>query len=295
MKIALIFKPNQRVALGERCLNVLKTYKRLELAQFDLEEIQEVKPIFDLYFRIDDGDYTIDIPELHPCCWWISDTHLPKAYKKIKEKIKKYDYIFCMQKEGAERLYKETGKECYWVPWAVDEISEDFKFLSDKERIWDICFIGTDGKHSLRKVGLEILKMNYPNSYFGRIHYTELLNYYSKARIVVNYPINNDINARMFESMGAGALLINHKIKNNGFNELFKENEHLVLFEDITKELKEKVDYYLKNKEEREKIAYDGFQYVKNNHTYRHRLIQIFKIIGLNLEDFYENKNLSYF
>jgi spore maturation protein CgeB len=161
----------------------------------------------------------------------------------------------------------------------------DFKFPQEEEKIWDICFIGTEGKHSLRKVVLEILKINYPNSYFGRAHYTEILNYYSKARIVVNYPINNDINLRIFEAMSAGALVITHRIKDNGFEEIFKENEHLVVFDDILKEMRQKIDFYLENKDLRQKIAYQGFEYVKNNHTFRHRLRDIFKIIGFDLEN----------
>jgi glycosyltransferase involved in cell wall biosynthesis len=190
-----------------------------------------------------------------------------------------------MQKEGKIRLEKETKKCCFWIPWATDEVPLDFKFPQEEEKIWDICFIGTEGKHSLRKVVLEILKINYPNSYFGRAHYTEILNYYSKARIVVNYPINNDINLRIFEAMSAGALVITHRIKDNGFEEIFKENEHLVVFDDILKEMRQKIDFYLGNKDLRQKIAYQGFEYVKNNHTLRHRLRDIFKIIGFDLEN----------
>ncbi|MCM8800638.1 MAG: glycosyltransferase [Candidatus Omnitrophica bacterium] len=183
-------------------------------------------------------------------------------------------------------MKKEVKKLCFWIPWAGDEVPSYFRFIPDKEKVWDICFIGTEGKYSLRKVVLEILKINYSNSYFGKAPYTEILNYYSKARIVVNYPINNDINARIFEAMSAGALVMTHRIKDNGFEEIFQEGRHLVVFDDILKELKQKIDYYLENKNEREKIAYTGFEYVKNNHTYRYRLKEIFKIIGFELDKF---------
>ncbi|MCM8824360.1 MAG: glycosyltransferase [Candidatus Omnitrophica bacterium] len=287
MRFALIYNRNQRVALGERCLKVLKDYPRLKISQFDLKEIQNIKTEFDFYLRIDDGDYSLDLPSgLRPCAFWVADTHLPKPYRRIKAKVKNYDFVFCMQKEGAQRLSKETKKNCFWVPWAEDEVPSDFRFIPDKEKVYDICFIGTEGKYSLRKVVLEILKINYKNFYFGRVPYTELFNYYSKARIVVNYPINNDINARIFEAMSGGALVITHRIKDNGFEDIFQEGSHLVVFDEILKELKLKIDYYLGNKDEREEIAHNGFEYVKNNHTYRHRLKEIFKIIGFNLEKF---------
>ncbi len=87
MKVALIYNRNQRTGLGERCQKILENYKNLEIAQFDLNEIQKVKGGFDLYFRIDDGDYTLDIPHnLHPSAWWVADTHLPKSYKKIEKR-----------------------------------------------------------------------------------------------------------------------------------------------------------------------------------------------------------------
>jgi len=286
MRIALIYNRNQRVGLGERCQKILESYSRLEIEQFNLEEIQKIENGFDLYLRIDDGDYFQEIPSyLHPCAWWVADTHLPKPYKKIKGKIKNYDFVFCAQKEGAERLQRETGKKCYWVPWATDEIPSDFSFPQEENKKWDICFIGITGKYSLRKVVLEILKINYRNIFIGRAHYTELRDYYSKSRIVVNYPINNDINARIFEAMSSGSLVITYRIKDNGFEELFKEGKHLIVFDDIFIEMREKVDYYLSNPEERNRIAKEGFEYVRSKHTYRHRLKEIFKLMGYNLEN----------
>lgn len=285
MKLALIYNPNQRVALGERCFDVLKDYKGLEISQLNLVEVQSIEGGFDLYLRIDDGDYTLDIPHnLRPSAWWVADTHLPKSYKKIKSKIKNYDFIFCAQKEGAQRLYKETGKKTFWIPWACDEPPADFKFIEDKEKIWDICFIGTSGKYSLRKVVLEIIRINYKNIFIGRADYKQLRDYNSRARIVVNYPINNDINARIFEAMSAGSLVITCRIKNNGFSEIFEEGENIVVFEDILKDMKQKIDYYLQNKEERERITLKGFELVNRYHTYRHRLREMFKIMGYDLE-----------
>ncbi len=286
MKIALIYNRNQRVALGERCFGVLKRYRGLEITQFDLGEIQKIKGGFDLYFRIDDGDYTSDIPKsLNPSCWWISDTHLPKPYKKIKSKVKNYDFIFCAQKEGAERLHRETGKVTYWIPWAADEIPADFEFPPEENKVWDICFIGTSGKYSLRKVVLEILKLNYKNVFIGKAPYTRLREYYSKARIVINYPINNDINARIFEAMSSGALVITYRIVGNGFEDIFEEDKHLVVFDDILEEMRAKIDYYLESTNERRRISEEGFRLVRENHTYCHRLIQMFKIMGHSLDE----------
>ncbi len=286
MRLALIYNRGQRTGLGERCQKVLETYPQLDVSQFDLREIRKVKGGFDLYFRIDDGDYTEDIPSgLKPSAWWVADTHLPKAYRKIVRKINNYDFVFCAQKDGAEKLSQKRGRKVHWIPWATDSIPEGFLPLAEEEKKWDICFIGTSGKYTLRRVVLEILKLNYKNLFIGMVPYTQLFDYYSRARIVVNYPINNDINARIFEAMGAASLLVTYRIVDNGFTDLFEEGKHLVVFDDILKEMKEKIDYYLESTDERRKIAEEGFRYVQNNHTYRHRLTQMFKIMGYRLDE----------
>lgn len=285
MKLALIYNRNQRVRMGERCYKVLSGYNDLDISQFDLKEVQELKEGFDLYFRIDDGDYSVSIPErLHPYGWWLSDTHLKKPFKKMVKNAVGCDYIFCCQKEGTEKLSFATGMRALWVAPAADELLPVQRFKEDKEKKWDICFIGTTGKYSLRRVVLESIKINYPNSFIGRADYSEIYDYYSKSRIVINYPINNDINMRIFEAMGAGALVVTSRIRNNGFNAIFKEDEHLVVFDDIFGDMVEKIFFYLDNPEEREKIAQCGFEYVRNNHTYRHRLISMINAMGFELK-----------
>lgn len=252
---------------------------------FSLTEIQKLDETFDLYLRIDDGDYNETVPEkFHPQAWWISDTHLKKPFQKMIKSSCNCDYIFCCQKEGAKQLATSTSKKTFWIPPAADELSDAQIFKEDEKRKWDVCFIGTKGKYSLRKVILEKIKINYPNSFIGRVDYSKIYDYYSRSKIVVNYPINNDINMRTFEAMGAGALVLMFRIKDNGFNSIFTENKNLVVFDDIVGGLKTKIDYYLKNTEERMRIAKEGFNLIRNNHTYRHRLLEMFKIMGFKLE-----------
>jgi hypothetical protein len=283
MKIALICNSGERMPLGKIYKGILESYKGVSASHFLLKDIQGVKGGFDYYLRVGDDDYEEVPSHLHPIGWWVNDTHLKKCYKKIKRMAKNYDFIFCAQKEGARKLSLETGRKTYWIPWAAEKISSDFEFVSEKDKVWDIVFVGTTGKYSLRKVALETIKSGYPNSFVGRADYWSLRDYYSKARIVVNYSINNDINPRIFEAMSAGALVIARKIINNGIEEIFEENKHLVIFEDIIKEMKGKIDYYLKNSGERERVARSGFEYVNAKHTYCQRIRRMMEIMGVKL------------
>ena len=72
--------------------------------------------------------------------------------------------------------------------------------------------------------------------------------------------------------------LVPSAIPNRDTQSLFNNQEHLVIFKDVT-DLQKKVDYYLKHPEECLKIAENGYQEVLKKHTYRHRLTDILQTI----------------
>lgn len=267
-------------------MEVLRRDPLLELCQFDVQEIQSVKGGFDFCIRFDDGDYTVEMPRhLRPAAWWISDTHLRKPYKKIRRQARDYDALFLAQKDDIQRLKRDAGVTAYWLPWAADALKPGQVFLGDEQRLYDICFIGTEGKYSLRKVVIETLRHYYSNSYIGRAEREQLYDFYSKAKIVVNYPIHNDINARFFEAMGAGAMLLTYRVEGNGISEIFEEDKHLVMFDDILGEMRQKIDFYLAHPQQRMEIAKNGFDLVNGRHTYQDRLKTLFKTIGIALSE----------
>jgi len=90
----------------------------------------------------------------------------------------------------------------------------------------------------------------------------------------------------------SGSMLITNRIKNNGFKELFEENKDLVIF-DSWKDLKEKIDYYLKNEEEREKIALSGYQKAINYHKYEDRVKFILEKVEELKKEKFENPNFA--
>lgn len=280
MNLGFIARAGGRLPLAEIFTDIANATEGVQAHTLDLDNLDNIKETCDFYIRLGDDGYEQLPSYIKPVAWWITDTHLPKAYKKIKQRVADYDLIFCAQKEGAYRIRKDTGKNAYWVPCATTKAPVGFNFRGEDEKRWDVCFVGTSDKHSLRKVVLEQIRINCPNAFVGKLPWAKIREYYSRAKVVVNYSINNDINLRFFETMGAGALLLTNRINNNGFDDLFEDGENLVVYDNIMQDLPKKLNYYIKDKLKREQIARAGFNLVNQKHTFTNRFRQMLEIIN---------------
>jgi glycosyltransferase involved in cell wall biosynthesis len=276
MKIALVFNKDRADTTGCYFERVLER-SHLHFEYFPTQSARRIGKGFDLYLRIDHGDYKYDLPcYLRPKAFLAIDTHLKKPYKKILRQAKHYDFVFVAQKEGALNLSKALRKRVDWIPLACEpEIHKKLNL----EKKYDVGFVGSyGGKGSLREELLLEVKSRFPNSFIGGAPHTKMAEIYSSSKIGLNYSLNNDINMRIFEILCCGAMLITNKIKENGFDELFKEGHHLVTYT-TKEELINLIVYYLRNDKEREAIAQAGHTITINHHTYRHRIKKMFEII----------------
>ncbi|MBU3933969.1 MAG: hypothetical protein KKH11_04820 [Candidatus Omnitrophica bacterium] len=115
MRIALIFNKEAPYTTGSYIEKALNN-SNLEFRHFWTSQAHLIKPEFDLYLRIDHGDYKYDLPEyLRPSVFLAIDTHLKKPFRKILRQARHYDFVFCAQKEGAEKL-KRKAINSYWLP-----------------------------------------------------------------------------------------------------------------------------------------------------------------------------------
>lgn len=275
MKLALIFNKEREDTIGRYFEDAARAMG-LVFDHFWTSD-EKIPAGYDLYLRIDHGDYKFDIPgHLKPCAFYAIDTHLDKPYKKIREQAKRYDFMFCAQKSGAERLRRDTGIEAAWVPIACDP--ERHKDLGIERRL-DIAFVGTEGKKNLRGELLKALARRYRKSFIGRADSRLMSNIYSSAKIGFNYSINNDINMRMFEVLSCGALLITNRVVHNGFEELFADEENVAVYGDM-RDMFDKIDYFLEHDTERNRIARNGHELAVSRYTYKDRLKTMLEACG---------------
>ena len=250
MKIALI---RNKESESTTAVYIEKVIKRagIDYVVFGVKDFSSIPKDFDLYFRIDHGDYKYDIlNDLHPSVFYAIDTHLKKPFKKIARQATHYDIVFCAQKNGAERLRNKAKVDAVWVPLGCDP---NIHKKIDTPKIYDIGFVGRDAQKFDRGRHLKILNEKYPKSFIGIADFKEMGVIYSSSKVGFNSSIVNDVNMRIFEIMASGCFLLTNFIKNNGLEKLFINKEHLVTYKN-DKEMIKLIDYYLNNEKERERV-----------------------------------------
>ncbi len=105
---------------------------------------------------------------------------------------------------------------------------------------------------------------------------------YSASRLVFNRSIRNDVNMRVFEALACGSLLMTNDLADNGQDELFQDGVHLATYRDGD-ELLDKIHFYLRREDLRERLAAAGRSEALSRHTYRHRMQWILESVAVRL------------
>lgn len=80
-----------------------------------------------------------------------------------------------------------------------------------------------------------------------------------------------------------GRCLVTNAVEDNGFEELFRDREHLVVYRS-PQDLWELLDYYVAHDDEREAIARRGRQLAHTQHTYVHRVRTMLQVLCERLD-----------
>jgi glycosyltransferase involved in cell wall biosynthesis len=182
-----------------------------------------------------------------------------------------FDHLFLYQRNYVSAFTEHAKDHVHWMPFACDTESV---FPLDLPRDLDVAFVGKliNPEHERSRIVTEIgrrWKLN-PQHYYPQAGIPSI---YSRAKIVLNLPLKDDLNFRTFEAMSCGALLLTRRIA-NGQEALFEEGRHYAAFSSQA-ELMDKISYYLAHDRERKEIAAAGLREVRAKHTLRLRLEQL--------------------
>ncbi|MBO4900785.1 MAG: glycosyltransferase [Lachnospiraceae bacterium] len=99
---------------------------------------------------------------------------------------------------------------------------------------------------------------------------------YNGSRINLNISLRSIVNGiplRCFDIMGAGGFLLTSYA--GDMTQFFTDGEHYISF-DSMEDMLTKCAYYLEHEDERSGIAAAGLAAIKENHTYYHRVLEMF-------------------
>lgn len=250
----------------------------------------------DYHFWVDWGEDALGYPEFHipndggKTIYVASDTHLGAEYRFTK--AQEFDYVFFNQKRAVDEYKKMVkypkGQVIDWLPHAFEP--QAYPNIETLKK-YDVCFIGHlqadepnfNGMSRVR--ALDRLFKEFPDFYYGSRNsaflgknmFEDAAHHFSESKIVFNISIRDDINMRVFETLGTGSFLLTNWLPTLG--ELFEDGKHLVTYKDYD-DMTEKAHYYLEHDDERIKIAQAGYNEVIQKHTYQHRIEKIFEIIN---------------
>jgi glycosyltransferase involved in cell wall biosynthesis len=202
-----------------------------------------------------------------PTAWYAIDTHMD--FDKHVHIGRIFDMSFVAQKQYLPALTEAGVRHAQWMPLAF---APELAPVEPMEKNIDIAYVGSENAdmHPHRSALLNALRAVFASTHFGRATPLDMGRIYASAKLVFNRSINNDVNMRFFEAMGAGAVLLSDRIVDNGVEDLFEEGYHYLTYCD-EHDLVRLVRELLVNPIRMQQIGDAARSRVMSAHTYQHR------------------------
>jgi hypothetical protein len=201
------------------------------------------------------------------------DTHLHREWHRHYAPL--FDRVFAAQLNqlGPLSAYR-SGVE--WLPLSFPYEPE---FLPWESRVHDVSFVGTvDASLNPARVGLlgRLASLGRP------VHVAQgsCGPVYRASRAVLNQSVGDDLNARVFEAMGFGAVLITDRLSHS-LREIGEPGRDFLVYEPgDASDAGAKIRWVLENPAEAEAMARRGNAKVSGSHTIRHRIRRVSEVLA---------------
>ena len=230
-------------------------------------------------------------------CLWFPDpvVNLGKSYFFNCN----YDALFFKEPFIVNKIKRLSNLPVYFLPECFNPFAYDIPEIKPKPET-DIVTFGSF--YSWRNLQLEIF-LNYNIKFFGSdppdwlksnlknfhsgypVFLNDKSNMLLKSKVVLNnlnFGEIQSLSARVFETAGIGAFQIFDFT--DSVSDIFEEFE-CVTFKN-SEDMKDKVDYFLNNPFERDKIAAAARKKILKKHTYKNRIDTLLKVIYENGKGF---------
>jgi spore maturation protein CgeB len=151
-----------------------------------------------------------------PKAYYVQDPHASLQRYLDFANVQEYDYVFVTQKDSMEYFRRHGCKNVTWLPWGFDhDIIVDYSERRDIE----IVFCGTVYPGSERERLVKLLENKF-GLVSPRVYLRDMVAVLRRSKIAFNKSAGGDLNLRVFESLGAGALVLTDRV-DNGLLDLF--------------------------------------------------------------------------
>jgi glycosyltransferase involved in cell wall biosynthesis/2-polyprenyl-3-methyl-5-hydroxy-6-metoxy-1,4-benzoquinol methylase len=225
----------------------------------------------DLFVWIDGGPgfLPLDLGRLDcPTVCLVGDSHAQIDWRLAY--ARQFSDVFVTFNRQHGPVFTAAGsRNVRWLPAACDP---DIHRAFDVTPAFDVVFVGQTLRrwHPDRVRLLERLIAAGLDVHVSTRILEEMALAFSRGRLVFNRSLAGDLNMRVFEALASGRLLLTDRLAPEaGLDELFRDREHLVCYDEDS--LEDLARHYLAHPDEREAIARAGRAAVLARHTYRHR------------------------
>lgn len=217
-----------------------------------IETCNKVVPDLVLFSKCNEINHNVVI-ECNKLCktaLWYMDPVNEQFSGSLINKIKYCDYTFCALWDSYTRAKEIGGDKVIFLHEGFDH---ETNVIIDCEDKYDVSFIGNLRGH--RKKYHDEIKFNVIQNAYSTKHSEAV----SATKINLNFT-HGGTSDRTYKVLASGGFLLTEPWPN--MEEDFTIGKDLVIFTSI-EELKEKINYYLKNETERLDIANNGYNSVQ--------------------------------
>ncbi|MEB2308882.1 MAG: glycosyltransferase [Candidatus Brocadiaceae bacterium] len=217
---------------------------------------------------------------------WFCDDHW--RFEKYSSVVAPHFDVICTTANDAIPKYKNMGisHKVLKTQWACNhELYIPYDIPKDIE----MSFVGQPHGNRVEVLS-KLLQNGYKLEVFGfgwenrpRIPFHQMVRIFSRSKINLNLSnsstlIGQQIKGRNFEIPGTRSFQLSSNADN--LKDYYEEEKEIVIFNSVD-ELIEKAKYYLKNEDERNEIATNGYKRTITEHTWQHRFETIFNYMNL--------------
>ena len=234
--------------------------------------------------------------------WFVEDFRFMEHWKMIAGQV---DHFFTIQKDDFFNELQQSGLHNYhYLPMAAfPNVHKPVEMTEEEKKYYgsDVSFAGAgyyNRRHFFTGLIDYDLKIwgtdwdmrsklaNFVQRSGSRVNTDEIVKIYNASRININlhsstyhkdvHPFGDFVNPRTFEIMSCGGFqLVDRR---SGLHGLFEEGEEVIIFDDLH-DLRQKIDYYLKNPEDALRISEKGKSRLMSEHTYDNRMEEMLEVI----------------